>query len=377
MDRKLLMACIIVFITYVGAFIRVPVVPLFATELGASKFEVGLITFGFMIVAGLLAFPLGFASDKSGRKLFIFVGLALSFLSSFFMAFSSSTTEIILFYMLGGVGIASFAPSISSYVGDISREMGKSYGWFTAAMQSGMAAGPSVGGLVADISGYRDAFLISSVFMAVSITITMFLPEADFPRRAGNILSELKRLMSIRGIYTSWIAVLSIAFAFGLFMPFFPLYVSELGYTTMLIGLLFTVQSASNATGRIPAGYISDRYGKRDVFISSGLLIFGVGMFMIPFLKGLPELFVVVGIIGLVMGVVTTNLSAMLAESAPEGLRGLTMSGFNSFLYLGFASSSIIGGKVIQMSGYMAGFTMALLVCIAGSMVFTYASKRP
>ena len=377
MDRKLLMACIIVFITYVGAFIRVPVVPLFATELGASKFEVGLITFGFMIVAGLLAFPLGFASDKSGRKLFIFVGLALSFLSSFFMAFSSSTTEIILFYMLGGVGIASFAPSISSYVGDISREMGKSYGWFTAAMQSGMAAGPSVGGLVADISGYRDAFLISSVFMAVSIMITMFLPEADFPRRAGNILSELKRLMSIRGIYTSWIAVLSIAFAFGLFMPFFPLYVSELGYTTMLIGLLFTVQSASNATGRIPAGYISDRYGKRDVFISSGLLIFGVGMFMIPFLKGLPELFVVVGIIGLVMGVVTTNLSAMLAESAPEGLRGLTMSGFSSFLYLGFASSSIIGGKVIQMSGYMAGFTMALLVCIAGSMVFTYASKRP
>ncbi len=376
MDRKLLLACVIVFTTYVGAFIRVPVIPLFATELGASKFEVGLITFGFMVVAGILAFPLGFASDKSGRKLFIIIGLGLSFLSSFLLAFSVDIREIILLYMLGGIGMASFAPSISSYVGDISSEMGKSYGWFTAAMQSGMAAGPSVGGLVADISGYRNAFLISSIFLAVSLLITVFLPGVDLPRRSGKILSELRRLKSIRGIYNSWIAVLSIAFAFGLFMPFFPLYVSELGYTTILIGVLFTVQSAANATGRIPAGYMSDKYGNRDIFISTGLVIFGIMIFAIPFSKGLPELFVLVGIIGLVMGVVTTNLSATLAESAPIGLRGLTMSGFNSFLYLGFASSSIIGGKVIQISGYTAGFTIAALVCIAGSMVFSYGSRK-
>jgi len=54
-----LVACALTLVLYLGAYMRLPLVPLFARELGASTVDVGMINAVFMLAAAALALPLG------------------------------------------------------------------------------------------------------------------------------------------------------------------------------------------------------------------------------------------------------------------------------------------------------------------------------
>ncbi|MBP2680038.1 MAG: major facilitator superfamily 1, partial [Deltaproteobacteria bacterium] len=69
-------------VLYLGAYMRLPLVPLFAQGLGASTVDVGMINAGFMLAAAALALPLGLMSDRLGRKRLILAGMAISCLTS-------------------------------------------------------------------------------------------------------------------------------------------------------------------------------------------------------------------------------------------------------------------------------------------------------
>src|SRR3972149_2895096 len=77
-------ACALSFILYLGAYMRLPLVPLFASDLGATTVQVGMINAGFMVAAALLSLPLGLVSDRLGRKRPIFFGMAISGLTPLF-----------------------------------------------------------------------------------------------------------------------------------------------------------------------------------------------------------------------------------------------------------------------------------------------------
>src|SRR4030066_545567 len=70
---------------YLGAYMRLPLVPLFASDLGATTVQVGMINTGFMVAAALLSLPLGLVSDRLGRNRLILSGMAISGLTSLFL----------------------------------------------------------------------------------------------------------------------------------------------------------------------------------------------------------------------------------------------------------------------------------------------------
>ena len=67
--RQLLVCCGIGFLCFFGAYMRIPVMPLFAASLGANTSEVGMINAAFMLSAGVLAIPRGSSptGSVSGR----------------------------------------------------------------------------------------------------------------------------------------------------------------------------------------------------------------------------------------------------------------------------------------------------------------------
>src|SRR3970282_715164 len=72
-------------VLYLGPYMRLPLVPLFARGLGASTADVGMINAGFMLAAAALALPLGLMSDRLGRKCLILAGMGISCLTSLFL----------------------------------------------------------------------------------------------------------------------------------------------------------------------------------------------------------------------------------------------------------------------------------------------------
>src|SRR3989304_2860424 len=163
-------ACALSFILYLGAYMRLPLVPLFASDLGATTVQVGMINAGFMVAAALLSLPLGLVSDRLGRKRLILSGMAISGLTSLFLLLVRTPLQVGAVYLFAGVGLACFSPSMMSYVGDVSPPhfLGRAYGWYTSSLYLGMAAGPGLGGAIAD-GGFRTAFLFSAAVIAAGI----------------------------------------------------------------------------------------------------------------------------------------------------------------------------------------------------------------
>lgn len=354
---------------------RIPILPLFAKDLGASTVEVGFITSLFMGIAALLAVPMGALSDRLGRRRLIILGLGLSAATSFLLSSAGTPREIMVIYAVAGLAIASFSPAMASFVGDVTRQakMGRAYGWYTTAMQMGMASGPALGGLVAERGGYAWSFILSGgVILATLILAVMFLPPSGAASRHGIELGMqgLLRLGRTRGVAACWLAVFCIAFSFGAFMPFFPLYAREVGLSAASIGLLFTLQSMLNALGRIPTGYLSDRIGRRGPFVVVGMLLFAVPMALLTISEEWYVLTALVSILGLSMGVATMALSTSLAESVRRLNRGMAMGGFSTALYGGFAVSATATGWLISAKGYAPGFFAAGLACALGALMF-------
>lgn len=141
----LFICCTVTFICYLGSYMRIPVVPLFARSFGAGTVEIGMINSSFLLMAGLLSLPLGILSDRLGRKLLILSGLLISTITAVLLYFSSSAQQLIWIYLLFGIGLAAFAPTMMSFVADFSpaTHLGRSYGWYTLAIYGGMSLGPA------------------------------------------------------------------------------------------------------------------------------------------------------------------------------------------------------------------------------------------
>ena len=79
------------------------------------------------------------------------------------------------------------------------------------------------------------------------------------------------------------------AFAFSYLNVVFAIYLDRLGYTTILIGVIFTVAYLSGALLTAVWGYLSDRVGRRNILmllavltiVSNLILVYFTGLFYI------------------------------------------------------------------------------------------------
>ena len=74
----------------------------------------------------------------------------------------------------------------------------------------------------------------------------------------GDLQRDAIILMTSRGVR---------AFAFSYLGVIFTIYLSQLGYSTMMVGLVVTTASTSSAVLTFLWGYLSDRYGRKNILL--------------------------------------------------------------------------------------------------------------
>jgi DHA1 family multidrug resistance protein-like MFS transporter len=367
----LYVCCAVVFGCYFGTYMRMPVVPLYAVTLGADTVQVGLINAAFLLMAGLLSLPLGTFSDRLGTKLTAACGILILSASSFLVCLSHTPLQLIWIYLFSGVGLAAFGPPMMAFVANISpgTHLGRSYGWYTTAIYSGMTLGPAVGGFLAQESGFTQTFFISGLSIFLTFWVFLFfLPgsrsgaAARQPAAAGATAAMFWELLGNRPLLGCWLGTLGGCFGLGLFITFLPLHARHQGLSLGEIGLVFATQGILNVLSRIPFGHLSDRAGNRGLLAIAGLLgvvgcIAGLG------LAGRFLTFILwAAVLGASMGLAFTSIGALTAEAAPPQFRGLAMGGYNASIYLGMMLSSAGMGPVIRQLGFTDGFLLTALI---------------
>ena len=370
----LLTCCAVSFACFLGSYLRIPVVPLYAAEIGASTAQVGAINAAFMLMAGLLAIPAGLISDRVGRRAVILGGLLIIAGSSFLLYLSTTPGEMIGVYLLFGIGLAAFSPAMMSYVADIAprTHLGRAYGMYTIASNVAMMLGPASGGMLGRMLGLRSVFLISG-----GLTLLMvFVAGAFLPATAAKsgpqpaIRPALGELHRNRGFRACLLVTLGGCFGFGVFLTFLPLYLASLGMDAGHVGLVFAAQALANALSRIPFGRLSDRLSDRGTLVSGGLVGLAAALALTGQCTGLPGLSACAALLGVSMGVAFTALAALIADIVPHELRGMAMGGYNSCIYLGMMASAASMGMLIARYGFKSGFLAAGAATLALTWLF-------
>ncbi len=372
----LTICCLIVLASYISSYMRIPVVPLFARGLGAGTVMVGLINSAFLLMAGLFSFPLGVYSDRLGRKPLIIGGLAASAASALLLAASTSSLQLIAIYALFGLALAAIGPTLMAAVADISppTHLGRSYGWFTTALYSGMSLGPALGGWLAQSLGFRPLFVLSALFLLLVIAVAQrYLPgQTGTPgeARLPDWSLALREIRENRHLLGCWLATLGGCFGLGMFVTFAPLYLQDRGLSVAEIGVVFAVQGAVNALSRIPLGRLSDAVTRRWLQGVLGLLSEGAAMAAFGLAGTFAEFLGAAVFLGVSIGLAFTAIGALIAEVVSLKSRGLAMGGYNTCIYLGMMASSALMGGIIKRIGFVGSYILTGFILIPLAALF-------
>ncbi len=376
-SRLLLTACIISFASFFASYMRIPIVPLFAASLGADTVQVGMINGSFMLTAGVLSIPSGLLSDRLGRRLPLLGGMILLSVSSLMLYWSNSPLQMAAIYLLFGMGLSAFSPSLMSYVADFTPPdmLGQAFGWYTMALYGGMTLGPAAGGFLGTVLGLRSVFLIASgLIFTMFLVAFAFLPAQSVGHSRGvvspAILSSLMKLMKNRKLIACLVATLGGCMGFGMFITFMPLYMRSLEMDTGQVGFVFAAQAVANGLSRLPTGKLCDRIADKSVLVSCGLAVFAFSLACFGICDSVLSLMATAAVMGISLGIAFTVICTLIVDIVPMDFRGLAMGCYNTSAYFGMMLSSIGLGAIIREEGFKVCFFLIGAVAVTAMFLF-------
>lgn len=379
----MLICCGITFGCYFAAFMRLPVVPLYAHSLGVDTARIGMINAAFFLMAGLLSFPLGMLTDRWGPRRMAAVGLLILSVTSGGLFVCRTFVHFTAAYLLLGVGMAAFGPTMMTMVSFIAprSHLGRSYGWYTTALFCGMSLGPAVGGYLARFGDPPQVFLAAAALLMLDLGLLLGLlparlPKGEDPGPRENKPEAIRGLLRNRPLLGCWLLTLGACFGLGMFTSFMPLHAQNKGLDVSQIGIVFFTQGLCNGISRIPFGRLSDTVARRSTLIVVGIVSYVLALFGCGAARLMGHFTLSAGLLGISMGLAFTSVGAMIAEVVPALSRGSAMGGYNTCIYLGMMLSSATMGAVSESIGFAMSFYLTAVVNLVFLWGFFYLMRE-
>ena len=309
------------FCSYISFALLFPVMPRYATEFGASVFQVGLVVGIYSYITALTMIPFGILSDRIGRRIPLLAGLLVYIIFPLLYPLASDVSTLTLVRAIHGLASAAFIPVANALVVDMSppHKIGEAMGWYTASTQLSFVIGPIAGGFLLNYFGFAAAFYACSIVPFLGLLF--ILPRLrTIPRRP--VIREavtshwgwLRQRRAWGGLLTPFF----ITVGSGTIIAFMPLYGDGFGIGAGEVGIIITIIYASSVVLRAPAGRLSDRIGRTPVILS-GLLISAVAIAGMSLAASFPWLMVAGVFFGLGMGLAMPAAFALVADLSPAG----------------------------------------------------------
>lgn len=171
------------------------------------------------------------------------------------------------------------------------------------------------------------------------------------------------------------LAMLTWGLGEGMFYFFQPLYLQELGADPLKIGAILGAVGLAMALSYLPAGVLSDHFGRRPLLILAwvmGTLSTGI----MALAGSLPVLVVGMVLYGSTSFVTVPLYSYVTAARGRFSVgRALTLN--SAFFNLGFIVGPLLGGLVGENLGLKANFRYAAIIFIISSTIILFIRAQP
>jgi MFS transporter, DHA1 family, multidrug resistance protein len=357
-----------IFITYVGMGIIVPIVPIYASELGATGFALGVIMAGFALSGGLLQPFVGGLSDRHGKKGFLIAGLIIFALTGYAYTLAASVTHLVIIRVLHGAGSAMIIPMAMAYMSEISTgsKIGKHMGMLNISIFAGIGAGPILGGIFLDLWGRNSAFYAMALLSLLpAVLVGIFLPGRAGRATVdstGPMLAVFRRMLRSRrviGILLSRMATMIIMVPTFAFLPI--LMKNYMSASGIEIGMVIASRTIVNAVFQLPFGHLADRWNKNRLLFTGSMLI-SIGILSVPFAGGLITLVLIFALIGLGEAISWPAMGVLAAEEGREFGQGAMMGVFNTSMSAGLFVGAMGVGALVDLLGVAWSFYIVALI---------------
>lgn len=322
----------------------IPELPDYLTKLGGAEYK-GLIISLFTVTAMLSRPFSGKLADKIGRMPVILFGVSVCLVCSLFYPVVSTLSGFFLLRLLHGFSTGFSPTGAAAYLSDIipAHKRGEAMGLLGTAGTLGMAAGPAIGGGIANQLGLNSMFYCSSFLAFVSIAILLNTKETLAHKEKlswRHLKINRKDIFEPKVLKPCLVMVLA-AFAYGTLYTLIPDFGKEVGIRNK--GLLFGFFTIASLTVRLLAGKASDRYGRVAVLrIGIGVII--TGMLVMGFADSPSMLIVGVTLYGFGQGSTSPTLLAWATDLSDENNKGRGISSLYIFMEFGIGLGAVVSG---------------------------------
>ena len=371
-----------IFTAVTGVGIVVPLLPVYAHDLGASGIYIGLIFGAFSLSRTLFLPYFGRRSDRQGRKPFIVWGLFSYAVIAVAFILSTGVETLIGIRFVQGITSAMIMPVVQAYVGDITpkgRE-GWTMGLFNMSLFIGLSAGPLIGGIVKDRFSLDGAFAGMGLLSIVGFGLCLlFLPPTAEEQVVKKGLRPVRwtTILGDRTIAGLFVFRLTYTACIGIIWGFLPVFADvEFSVSASAIGTLVMLGVFISGLVQIPMGWLADRLNRKAMVIAGGIMVAGA-VFAFSHAGGYRHLFWSSVAFGLGGGI---GMPALMAAAVLRGSRidamGSVMALITVAHSLGMLIGSVIAGVMMDLFALRYAFVLGAAVMIAGTLLFVVCTWR-
>ena len=370
-----------IFGTVTGVGIVVPLLPVYAHNIGASGLYIGLIFGSFSLSRTFFLPYFGRQSDKKGRKPFIVAGLCAYTMVSLSFILANDVETLIGIRFIQGIASAMIMPAVQAYVGDITpvgRE-GFTMGLFNMSMFMGLSLGPLIGGVINDSFSLDTSFASMGFLALAGLFLSLFLLP---PTKSESVVSKgikplaWKWLIQDRDMVGLFLFRLAYAACIGVLWSFLPVLAdTEFSLSSSSIGFLVMLGVFSSGLLHIPMGFLADRINRKMMIVLGGLII-SYAILSFEWTNSFNDLVVASVLFGIGGGV---SMPALMALAVLKGNETASMGSVMGLLAMAHSLGMLIGSlfaglmmDIFQLRHAFPAGAVIMALCVGLFIVCTF-----
>lgn len=371
---------------------RTPLLPLFATYLGASSSLTGIIVGTSTLTGIFLKAPSGALSDYFGRKRMLLFGALIFAVTPFTYIFVTAGWMLIIIRIIHGMATSIYGPVASAVVASIAgKEKGKYLSIFSLIKIGTNALGGLIGGLLLyylangqnyNLTTFHSAYLFCGILGIFALIIAFFvLPKIEPSTQQRELKGSFKKIFDglkdtgkdFKILMTSSMESFQ-NMTMGAAMAFLPiLTVKEYHLSVLQAGILWSVITGTSVVLKPVMGYLSDKI-KRWKLISLGMFLCGISFIGFTLTSNFYLLTIISIFFGLAEAIVTTSTISYVAELSSTKRLGASLGVFGTIADIGQSLGPIIIGILLGYLNYFISFMIISLLIILWT--FLYATMH-
>ncbi len=320
-----------------------PMVSYRALQLGAGPVEIGLVASSYALLSLLTAVLVGRWVDRLGAGPFLMIGATLCAMTALGAIFIDSIVALAVGQALLGLGqIMNLVAAQTTIANGTTRaQRDERFGWYGVAASSGQLIGPAVAGILAGQSisaatgegfdpgpvfGFAAALAFAAAVLGAYLWYRAPAGNAGADGSApGGHLSAARQVLSRPSIKQAMLASVAVILTNDMLVAYLPVFGEEASLPVELVGGLLAVRAAGSMGSRLFMGRLIHSLGRGHVLLGS-MVLAGVGMAILPFLRDPVILIGLMLIIGVGLGIGQPMTIAWVANSVTRDLRGTALA---------------------------------------------------